>query len=404
MEIERVYLSRRAVSDLHQDLNIFDWLPKIFSYLLQKHRVREDADVRMAVTDSYEMATQILISDENVVIVDLNFSHQCYKIREAFVSSCYSDLNGFNCFVLGEIERHLQRTEAGSHALWLSFCRMSLHAGWAHNHRLRKGDLPKVATSSAPELIDIKIESIAIVHELRHYLLAHNILGPEMHSSLNLWISDVQEELFPDLSESEFQEIVKESAVELICDNVPTYIWDEFDWDIQTGSATAGVDFGIAIFSVALFFDILARLQEKHSDFGGKSLQLRSAVLRRSAFFFAGHKNYPDMCKKYECLREHAFAIIDCAREILSATPPREVLDFKTPNFAVEYFNGYDRKDDDDWSTFLMTDIETWHEKLASVRLESDDHEVTLIDRICLDSLAEPWLFAIVNRLYLIDA
>lgn len=404
MEIERIYLSRRATSDLHEDLEYFGYLPKIFSYLLKKHGVREEADVRLAVTDSYEMETQILISDENVVILDINFSQQCYRIRQAFESSCYSKLRGFNIFVLGEIERHLQRTKAGSHALWLSFCKMSLDAGWAHKHRLRKGDLPKVASSSAPGSIDLKIESIAIVHELRHYLIARNILECKMHSSLALWINDAQEELFPDLSESEFLEIVSESALELICDNVPTYIWDEFDWDIQTGSATRGTDFCIAIFSVALFLDILAILRKEYSGLDARSLQLRSAVLRRSAFFFAGPMNYPDMCKKYECLREHALSIIDCTRGILNATPPREVLDFMAPNFAVEYFNGYDRKDDDDWSKFLVTDIEGWHRKLVGTRLVSDDLEITMIDRICLDSLSETWLSAVVNHLYLTDA
>lgn len=404
MEIERIYLSRKATSDLHEDLELFGYLPRIFSYLLDKHGVREDANVRLAVTDSYEMETQILISDENVVILDLNFSQQCYRIRQAFESSCYSKLRGFNIFVLGEIERHLQRMNAGSHALWLSFCKMSLDAGWAHSHRLRKGDLPKVAPSSTPGLIDIKIESIAIVHELRHYLIARNFLEPKMHSSLALWISDVKDELFPNVSKSEFLEIVNESAVELICDNVPTYIWDEFDWDIQTGSATRSADFCIAIFSVALFLDILAILQKEFSGLDARSLQLRSAVLRRSAFSFAGIKNYPDMRKKYECLREHAISIIDCTRGILGATPPREVLDFTAPNFAVEYFNGYDRKDDDDWSKFLETDIEDWHRKLAGTRVVSGDLEITLIDRICLNSLSETWLSAVVNHLYLRDA
>lgn len=403
MTIDNILISRRAIASQYEDGKFFSYLPKIFSYLLSKH----DDDgfsgcdsVRLAVTDSFDRDTRTLLGKESVVVFDLSIAHACDEIIKAFAAQDLADLCTFNDFILEMLEKHLYESDVFHHSLWLHMCRRSLFFDYKHHHRLRRGALPIAPLPDDSDWVKIKLKAVILAHEIRHHLIANDTRACRINGMLRNWIDIVQDESFSELNEEEFIALIENSAEELVCDYAAISYVDDFDWDLQISSQTPSIDFSIAMFSLALYFDLSAHLKYFNTDNKYKSLRLRSAVLRRSTWAVAGGDVQKALNKKYEHLYAHAIAIVDNLQRVLEFSPPPEITEFTRPDLAIEYFNSYDRENSEDWLSFLESDIDSWMNKVAEYFHTTNDFEFGLIDSICRNAMTEPWLAPTVDRLF----
>lgn len=402
MSLDRIMISRRAISSQYKDGEFFRHLPKLFDYLLSKHD--DDGfsgceNVRLAITDSFDRDTRALLAKESAVIFDLSVSHDCDEIIKAFTRDNSSELATFDDYILSSIEKHLYDIEAYQHALWLHACRNSLYFDYKHNHRLRCNILPKIPKPADRDFVEVKLQALILAHEIRHHLIENDVRARKINGMLRTWIEIVQYESFSDLDEDQFIAVVDNSAEELVCDYAAVRYWDDIDWDLRISSKTPATDFCIAMFSLALHLEITARLKFNAGDIQFLSHRLRSAVLRRSAFAIAGEKLDRAMIPKYECLYERAVQIICGIMEIRKFEPPSEITEFSRPDLALEYFNAYDR-DSEEWSALIETDMKIWYDKVFAHHRLNDDIEFNLMDKICKDALSQPWLAHIVELLF----
>jgi hypothetical protein len=403
MAIENLLISHRAIASQYKDGEFFKYLPRIFVYLLSKH----DDDgftgcdsVRLAVTDSFDRDTRTLLSEESVVVFDLSFAHGCDKIIKAVGTLDSADLGGFDDFIIALVEKHLHDSAEYHHALWLHMCRRSIFFGYKHHHQLKRFQLPTSPDPEYSHYVEIKLKAIVLAHEIRHHLVTRSARASRINGVLRTWIELVQYEDFEELDDEEFNAVVEHSTEELVCDYAAISYADDFDWDLQMNSRSANEDFAIAMFSLALFFDLLAHLKYEKSDIEYYSLRLRSAVLRRSTHAVAGGDTRQLLSQKYNFLHAHAISIIDGVLNIRGSDPPTEITDFSRPDLALEYFNAYDRENSDEWDTFMSSDMETWYEKVATYRQSSSDIEFGLIDCICKRAMSQPWLAPTVDLLF----
>jgi hypothetical protein len=403
MALENILISQRAISSEYKEGEFFKYLPKIFRYLLSKHEDDGFAgcdSIRLAVTDSFDRDTRTLLSDESVVIFDLSFAHGCDEIIKAFSALDSTDLCTFNDFIFDLIEKHLHDNAEYHHALWLHMCKSSLFFDYKHQHRLKHSQLPAISKPEDRDLVEIKLQAIILAHEIRHHLITKSARANRINGMLRTWIEIVQFESFDELGENDFNAVLEHSVEELICDYAAISYVDDFDWDLRMNSKTPKRDFGVAMFSLALFFDILAHLKYKKSDLEHTSLRLRSAVLRRSSHAVVGAEDRELLSIKYEALHSHAIKLIDGVLGIRNCTPPSEITDFSRPDLALEYFNAYDREESDEWDAFVNSDLDTWYGKVAAYFQASSDMEFGLIDFICKRAMSESWLAPTIDLLY----
>jgi hypothetical protein len=403
MTLDRILISQRAINSQYEEGKFFKYLPWLFDYLLNKlenDRFTGCEDIRLAVTDSFDRDTRTLLANEDVIIFDIRLAHDCDEIIKAYFCENSSDLTTFNDYVLSTIEKYLYNIGVYQHALWVHMCRRSLFFDYKHNYQLRRNMLPRVPPPTDIDVVELKLKALILTHEIRHHFIINDKRAKKFNSMLRSWIEIVQYEYFPDLQESQFIEIVEDAAEELICDYVSVSLWEDFDWDLQIKSGTSGMDFCVAMFSLALHLEITAQLNFEIDDIRSLSLRLRSAVLRRSTHPIVGKELYQIMCQKYEYLYKQASNMISDVLKIRKFNPPNEITEFSRPDLALEYFNGYDRDSDEEWSKFIDSDMESWYDKVSTYRRLNDAPEFGLIDKICRDTLPQPWLAPTVKRLF----